>query len=302
MVKVVFDMIDTQGSGLISHSQLVSIRQNAEAMSIIRFTLFGTWFKLRLDALFSVLFKDPNDHENSRINFKTLVGGLKAAAKEKYVSARFVRTDEEHKQLSSTTHSQRMHSLRSGNSLVRRARLARVLEVGEVVWTLYAEGVVWFPAVIEEICTDGSYNVTYPLSATKIKARRKMRNNVSQTIGLNSTEFKAKTIPADEDKVCEYVFDLIDENKTGEMDCQYLLNRLRSDVFTDVVKSSVALGTLILDDNAPLNVSTENQTSFHQIGLQLYYDKASFNNDKITKLEFIEIGKYLVEMISYNVH
>ena len=299
MLTIIFELLDTDRHGSISMTQLLKISTHSEARSIIRYTLFGTYLKLRQEALFSFMFKDQRNGMDSRIDMKTFVGGLKAVSIEKNVPARLIRLNEEHKAI--CLHPERHKRRNLFNSLHRKAFLRRTLKVGDFVWALFFEGVVWFPAVIESIGDDGTYTVRYLLSATKIKAEQDKPDPLSRLRYPVSDVGFLPVLPLDEDGVLEYVFDDIDVEKNGVLNCQYILDQLKGERYQNVVKASLALGTLILDDHAPLNVKPENQKSFHLIALQLFYDKANLSNNYLSRLDFVEIGKFIVDIVSFNV-
>lgn len=187
------------------------------------------------------------------------------------------------------------------NSLHRKAFLRRTLKVGDFVWALFFEGVTRFPAIIESIGDDGTYTVKYLLSAVKIKSHTDQSGASARLRAPASDTDFLPVLPLDEDGVLGYVFDDIDSEKFRKLNCQYILDQLKCERYQNVIKSSLALGTLILDDHAPLNIKPENQKSFHLIALQLYYDKAGLSDGMLTRLDFIEIGMFIVDIVSFNV-
>jgi hypothetical protein len=299
MLKVLFDMLDVEGKSSISLPQLLAVSKSEGTRSIVRYTLFNAWIKLRQEAFFSFMFQSESADGERRITYKCLVEGLKAASREDNVRTKFIRLDQEHRAIcfQSKHHIGELNR----NSLHKKAYLRRLLHVGDLVWALFGGGATWFPAVIEEICEDGTYHVSYPLSAKRIK--QKARNHFNRDHPLNAPKSREKlsVVPADEAKVCAYVYDQLDVHGRGQLDCQHLLNLLRTEAYSDVVKSSLAIGTLLLDDLAPLNVVSSEQTSFHQIILQLYFAKANEADGMITKIDFVEIGQLAVDLITYNV-
>lgn len=299
ILKVIFDLMDIEGLGSLTLTQVLGIYKHEEAKALIAFTLYGSWFKLRQEMLFSFLFREQQMSE-SRLSFKTFVAGMKAVSKELSVNTNRIRLDEEHRAITQRA------GLRAGdilgNTLERRAHLRRFLRVGDLVWGLFGNGVTWFPAVIEEVCTDGTYHLSYPLSAKRIKqVAHKTITFLRSTMVAPKNEGKIKPVPFDEGKICECVFDIIDEGKQGQLECQFLLEQLAAHRFSDIVKSSLAIATLVLDDRASLLVAPSERKSLHQIILQLYYDKAELNGGMITRVDFIEIGLIAVDLIAYNV-
>lgn len=299
MLQVVFDLLDSERKGSITLSQLLKVTTHPEARSIVRFTLFGTYIKLRQEALFSFMFKDQRQGMESRVDLKTFIGGLKAVSTEKSVPARRIRLNDEH-----VTFCMRPESSKSRlafNSLHRKAFLRRVLKAGDFVWALFFEGVMRFPAIIDSIGDDGTYTVKYLLSATKIKSHMDQPTTSSRIrVPLSDSDI-LPVLPLDEDGVLGYVFDDIDVEHTGKLNCQYILDQLKRERYQNVIKSSLALGTLVLDDHAPLNIKPENQKSFHLIALQLYYDKAGLSEGMLSRLDFVEIGTFIVDFVSFNV-
>ena len=116
----------------------------------------------------------------------------------------------------------------------------------------------------------------------------------------NAMEFQKKLTPADETQMCAFVFDQLNTAGSGRMDGQELLISLQSTACAGLVKASVVMATLVLDDTAPLHIAPSESKSLHQITLRLFYDLIAQNEGTISRAEFLELCKLISELVAYN--
>lgn len=300
VLRAIFDKLDIERKGSIALAQLLTVNTNPATASLVQFTLFGAWCKLRQASLFNGLFKHYVEGAGC-IDFKALSAGLSKISREISVHSQFVRLDAEHLQECAYTGPTRKTKLAS-HAIYRKAYLKRALKIGDIVWGLFAGGVRWFPAVIDDLFSDGTYSLVYPLSAKHVRLRtNKHTTFLRKSIAAVSSSGVIKPVGLSEERLLAHVFDLADSDSVGSIDSQQLLDTLKTRKYSEIVRSSLALATLAMDDHSALVMDGAQRTSLHQIVLHLYYSKAALNDGKVSKAEFVQIGLFAVDLVAYNV-
>lgn len=305
-------------------------------LSLLKFTLFGTWLKLKQSHYFELIF-DVNGGDNGvALTKKEFLLAAKAAAHEFQVPPCRIRLPDEHK--STCIHEYSMQLVinnqkknpKDGSgvedkllakyfaTLARDHRLSslsksagglqRVVKVGDIVWSLYGNGVTWFPAIVtSKNDADGTFDLSYPLNtdefhqmgmelASKEIIDNYKKNNqtfINKTSKKNNIDSSANSnadvvvIPpkclTDDVAYYKYVFHLIDTVGHDVLDSQLLIDQLRSTAFSDIIKSSLALQMLLSDDG---------------VGNCLFVDLLTCNS-QTTEVEFVEVCCTLNEIASY---
>jgi hypothetical protein len=311
ILRTVFTMLDKKGEGSVLKSTMSMIEVDHTIHALLRFTVFGAWIKQRKFGEFLKIFdkvtaentkKAQKSGENQNISQQQpeddsqqqqpqqqgqgqgqgqarmtvnqwVTAAREHAALEHGVKVGRIRTDEEHKQLSSARAQEDWSMLLdteggSGQAWfaenfrrrisvpLRDARLRRCLTRGDAVWGLHHSGCFWLPAVVESAASDGSaYTLRYPLTTHELQAAR-MTSSSKQFIpdlranALELSAYSSDSVPVKpcttEIETCSYVFDRIDTRSAGSMDARALVQMLQSDKYKRVVSTSYCLSQVVL--------------------------------------------------------
>lgn len=192
-----FALIDTRGAGYLTLAELAGLSRNPDVPALLRFTVLGSYLKRRDWTFFERAFAEPD----GCIGPDEWIALAGAAASERGVHLRHVRTQEEHVRIAKAQAQGQgladsadmgwqwlVASTSQGAAkcagwfadqardhlkfVEREAALQRRLLRGDVVWALHGRGVVWLQAAVERVHADGSVDLIYPLMPTTVSRLR----------------------------------------------------------------------------------------------------------------------------------
>lgn len=280
----------TDGRDLLSFQDLaINVSSNTSIKELLRFTVFGSVIKRKQFDFFKDIFISMNNHDSSFGSYQNYSNSAKLitvnnwlqfaydTAVQKNIIRRHIRTDIEHIEMccsSSWTEllgecKEGWYAAQSRKILQRNDRIASVsrqLSIGDIVWGLHGRGVVWLPAIVNEI-NEHTYDVTYFItqnSFMKGKVAAETKPLLSLPSMLNSAIMKPSK-SSNETEIVASVFDLIDIDKTSKLLTKTLITALKSSVMENIVRTSVALSMLIYGDfnngiNKGVNFNNNNES------------------------------------------
>jgi hypothetical protein len=280
ILRNAFAVMDPGNTGKLDLSTFIKHVNNIHTQSLLRFTVFGAWIKLRQWHMFETIFgasseDDEDEYDEDELEQKMVLSleewlhAAKAAANEECVLPQHIRTQEEHKKFL-TASSPWLKILGVANKswyaeqsrecvyrTTREAYIARRINRGDFVWGLYGAGCVWLPATVERANTDGTFDLSYPLSSRGLHEARLIASS-KELLNLPSNDLVHSFAPRpykNEEEICGYAFDLVDHEQVGAVEPQHLLAALKSNSFEKIVKSSASLyvifgsGSNVLEQN-----------------------------------------------------
>jgi hypothetical protein len=168
---------------------------------------------------------------------------------------------------------------------MRDSALGRGLKVGELVWGLYGASCTWFPASVETVNEDGTYDLFYPLSSRALQEAKLIASS-GALLSLPS-QAPSEYIPAkpglDERETLSQVFDLIDAENggTGSVEVKTLISALKSLAFDRIVNTSVSLSIVFPPEGG-------SDILQNKLGELCALAEGNGDPNHITKLLFIE--------------
>jgi len=262
VLKHLFGLIDKKNLGFIDFKSFSKALSDKTIQRHLRFTIMGSWIKLKSWDMFQAIFNVQNselysNNIDKKISCMELIEATRSAIYEDYIPSKYVRTLEEHRGISLNQSlnsfeefSPKYYAELSRNALFRSQRDSIItyhIKKGDLVWGLYAMACEWLPAEVREVNNDGTYDLKYLLTEVEITI---IRNNTASRKLLYS--------PPSEDEICldmsdvindkrllEKTFDIIDTDKLGYLNAHYLLDRLKDSFFEKIVQASVSLSLLL---------------------------------------------------------
>ena len=194
----------------------------------------------------------------------------------------------------SSFYAQRTRDLLSKPS--RDAWLSRVIGVGDCVWGLIPGHCMWLPAVVDAANEDGSYDLSFPLTAAALSEAQALTASrqllAFQQPTKTTTEAHCPRPFRSEREVCGYVFDLIAEKAT-EIDGSKLFYLLKSELFRTLVSTSQALEIVVFGGQVMGLPKADDL-------LVAFIQECNYGKDLVGKASFIEFSLSVLEMYQIN--
>ena len=261
--KHIFGLIDKKNLGFIDFKPFSKALSDKTIQRHLRFTIMGSWIKLKSWDMFQAIFNVQNselysNNVDKKISCMELIEATRSAIYEDSISSKYIRTLEEQRDISLNLRksnsfeefSPKYYAEQSRNALFRSQRDSIItyhIKKGDLVWGLYAMACEWLPAEVREVNNDGTYDLKYLLTEAEITI---IRNNTASRKLLysppNEDEFFLDMSDVINDKrLVEKAFDIIDTGKLGYLNTQYLLDKLKDTFFEKIVQASVSLSLLL---------------------------------------------------------
>lgn len=272
ILRVVFSILDDNSVGHIGRSQISEIARNADIQDMLKYTLFWLPLKRRQWTFFYGIFDDDNES----IGVEEWLNAARDLAASEEVRISNVRLDEEQRSIADACSvtgdwSEARFASETRSQIYNQHRAAATLRLvapGDLVWALYSKGCRWLPARVLSVnnhdghsLVDSSLTVQYILSTREFKLAQSdtttreflPKPNVGTTQPQAAVVKPFKT----EVEVCNYVFDMVDENCRGVVKSVVLASKLRDPVLHHVVNTSAVLSCLVQSNDTLLEMLCE---------------------------------------------
>jgi hypothetical protein len=329
----------------------INVSSNTSIKELLRFTVFGSVIKRKQFDFFKEIFFSMSNHDASFGSYQNYSNNAKLitvnnwlqfaydTSVQKNVIRRHIRTDAEHIETCCSSpwtellgeYKEGCYAAQSRFVLHRNDRIASVsrqLSIGDIVWGLHGRGVVWLPAIVNEI-HDHTYDVSYFITQISFM-KGKVAAETKPLLSLPSMSNSTIMIPSNssnETEIVKTVFDLIDIDKTSKLLTKTLITALQSSVMEKIVRTSVALSMLIYGDfnngiNKGVNFNNNNQSDVSLISalmecfipnkelneyetlteIETLTDSGDESSSIITKDEFIAFCSYCNDLKLYTTY
>lgn len=213
VIEHVFNNLDKFNAGVLTVEQLAHMSENEGLLDLLEYTVFYPWIKLGQWDKFESL-----GGLKGTLSLEEWLEVAAIISSETRVPPSRIRTEEQHLyegSLMSLSLEERIASQTRNcvSNASRATALRRILGQGDVVWGMIGGCGRWLPAVIDSVCSDGTYGLTYPLTPKDLQNKR-MAVETRQLIPLpahistDNGPIPMKRL-ADEMLVCDYFFTLL---------------------------------------------------------------------------------------------
>jgi len=227
LLKELFQHLDSGGTGRIGVRELEGLVDDSVSLELLRFTMFYQWIKRKQWNR----FRDIARGSRAVVTLLDLVQEARVLANESHVKVSNIRTEDEHKAFVTDLHIlgaglgapgnrgcgyERFHASQSRDTCISRLsrsfNLRRVLSQGDCVWGRLGGLGVWFPAVIDCMHSDGTYDLNYPLGSTALQQARVLstsRQLLHLTVPPRGVDIIAPKPFRTDQEVLNFLFDAI---------------------------------------------------------------------------------------------